>query len=706
MFTRGRRLGASCAVIAFIIATPASALAQASADSQAESGRDDEIVVSARYANRDERSDTALKVPTDIKELPMNVGILTENFLKDINAQDLNDAIEFVSAVNLSRNFSGVYDQFTIRGQFVDQVNGYRLDGSAYVNFVSPDFSSIEAIEVLKGPVSTLYGRGIGGGVINFVSKKPLKEAFAEASLQFGSFDQKRGTIDVSIPLSSTFGVRFSGAIGETESATDVVQNEKSSFYAVARWEPTENTSLMAQYTLQQNSGVPWNGLPLRRTSAGKLEVPDELPRHTFVGADWNNFDLDFQNVNLMGEQVLGDNLRLKLRGSYTYLNRAITSARGGSTLDSTNSYNLAGFFDYADGYDNYSTEVNLVKGLGSDGQLGSILLGADYSKLNMKYYGNYDMPLIVRKVITDRNYSYAQPDLRPNFFAGEAYEAYGTFVQATVKPIEKLTLLGGMRYDWFENIYDDKGTAEPRDYVYDVKKLTYRVGASYAVTDEVSLYSGYSTGFDPSFAINSLTGEPMGAETARNIEVGAKGDLFGGRLTVNTALFHTRRKNVPVPNPDQIGSGPDTVLGGEQTFKGFEIDVAASLVPGWDLYSSFAVLDAKDEDGNTPRLVPDWSGSFFSSYAFQAGPLENFGVAIGARFSDGRPGNAANSYFLRSYDEWQAQLFYRAKKFDVKLSVDNAFNNKSIVSSEGGTLSGLTFNEARSVVLTAVFRM
>ena len=61
--------------------------------------------------------------------------------------------------------------------------------------------SFFEAVEVLKGPASMLFGRGSTGGVINQVSKTPSLRQSAELSATVGTDEYYRATADVTQPL-------------------------------------------------------------------------------------------------------------------------------------------------------------------------------------------------------------------------------------------------------------------------------------------------------------------------------------------------------------------------------------------------------------------------------------------------------------------------------------------------------------------------
>jgi len=68
----------------------------------------------------------------------------------------------------------------------------------------------IERIEVLKGPVGTLFGGANVGGAIKYVTKEPTSTWENEASVELGSFSTRNYQAVVSGPISDTVGVRAS----------------------------------------------------------------------------------------------------------------------------------------------------------------------------------------------------------------------------------------------------------------------------------------------------------------------------------------------------------------------------------------------------------------------------------------------------------------------------------------------------------------
>lgn len=137
---------------------------------------------------------TDTMVPHPVSESIASTTVVTAQQIREEGAQTVADALRFVPGVTINQNGSlGAAASASIRGtkstQVLVLIDGQRVNSSA---FSSPDLSKfpveeISRIEVVRGPVSSLYGSDAIGGVINIITKKPTTTG-GDATLGFGSF--------------------------------------------------------------------------------------------------------------------------------------------------------------------------------------------------------------------------------------------------------------------------------------------------------------------------------------------------------------------------------------------------------------------------------------------------------------------------------------------------------------------------------------
>jgi hypothetical protein len=136
-----------------------------------------------------------------VRDIPQNIQSISGNVLKDIGITRMDKALDLVSGVSHMNNYGGLWDAYSFRGFAGDANNvpsGFLVNGFAARGFAGPrDTSSIERMDVLKGPTSALFGRGEPGGTVSIITKKP--EFKRKGSI---SFRRAAGTITVRMPIS------------------------------------------------------------------------------------------------------------------------------------------------------------------------------------------------------------------------------------------------------------------------------------------------------------------------------------------------------------------------------------------------------------------------------------------------------------------------------------------------------------------------
>ncbi|MGI2999532.1 TonB-dependent receptor domain-containing protein [Vibrio alginolyticus] len=144
---------------------------------------------------------TASGYEQNVTEAPATISVLTREQLENRSYKDLTDALSDIPGVTVTGGGDG--QDISIRGMpaqytaiLVDgrkqsgretQTNGSTFTEQDWL----PPLSAIERIEVVRGPMSTLYGSDALGGVINIITRKNYQEWHgslrAETTLQENS---------------------------------------------------------------------------------------------------------------------------------------------------------------------------------------------------------------------------------------------------------------------------------------------------------------------------------------------------------------------------------------------------------------------------------------------------------------------------------------------------------------------------------------
>ena len=187
---------------------------------------------------------------TPFVEVPQSVSVITERQLDDRNPATLEEALGYVPGVRL-----GAYgldprsDAFWIRG-FDATYNGIFQDNlrrfAAPTGIFRSEPYGLEAVEILKGPSSSLYGASTAGGLVNLVTKKPTEQPFRELELQVGSHERKQANLDLSGPANEkgTLLYRLTGVLRDSETQIDDYPDNRAYIAPAVTWKPSEDTTL------------------------------------------------------------------------------------------------------------------------------------------------------------------------------------------------------------------------------------------------------------------------------------------------------------------------------------------------------------------------------------------------------------------------------------------------------------------------------
>ena len=217
---------------------------------------------------------------------PQSVSVLSADLIAATSTTTWSQAVKLDASLADSYNTTGYIESLSIRGFLLDQGNNFLRNGLAVSNYAPIALENKERVEVLKGVAGLQSGVSAPGGLVNFVTKVPLKEAFTTVTFELDA----HGGGKLHLESNAAFyglGVRVNLAAEGLASHFDKASGNRE-FASVALALPfTADTSLSADMEVhhKRQPSVPGLGL-LDSKGTG---VGDTLPQTINPRLNLNN---------------------------------------------------------------------------------------------------------------------------------------------------------------------------------------------------------------------------------------------------------------------------------------------------------------------------------------------------------------------------------------------------------------------------------
>ncbi len=644
----------------------------------------EEIVVTDRQREAYTVDQSSLgKLTEALIDTPQSISVITEQLLDDRGAMSLNDALRNVPGITLGAGeFTWQGNNPTMRG--FNSRNDMFLDGMRDYGSYSRDPFNLEAVEVLLGPSSMVFGRGSTGGVINQASKKPLSERLRKLNVNVGNADTVRISADVNQPLPSLGeGAALRLNAVSHEAGVPDRDGAETELYGIApslALQLGDATELTLSYMKQDSESRPDYGLPW---ISG---VPANVDRETFYGFndDFIDTEADISNISL--DHQLADGLLLNAQLRYAEYSRASRISEPGVPAGVTAStpQNAVvvnrNVFNGESAEEMLQAQVNLIAEFDTGAVRHALVSGIEYAEESSSPMMRLAVGATPTTLLNPTNPDFAATRLQLRARANTDSDSLAAFMLDTIKFGDQWQVMAGVRWDHFftnyiADRYDANGVTAGKEQVLrkDVE-LNYRAALVYKPVEQGTLYLGWGTSFNPSaeglsfianarnFGISNAFLEP---EENRSIEFGVKWELLNQRLMAEAALFETTKTNTRVPDPTRPGFN---ALAGEQQVKGFSVNLSGGLTPALSVSGGYTYLDSEEAKtgptlDNLGRPLPNVAENTFSVW-FNYAVGVDLQLGAGARYIDERLArNTAPLPLLRAPEYW---AFDAMAKYDV----------------------------------------
>lgn len=652
------------------------------------------------YATRKTR--TATRTDTPLLDVPQAVTVVTDKLIADQAMSSLSDTFRYMPGIGVAQG-EGNRDTPVLRGNsstadfFVDGIR----DDVQYIR----DTYNLERVEALKGPNAMVFGRGGSGGVINRITRQADGEHHRHASLQFGSGDRRRATVDIGDAIGTgSASVRLNAMYEDSESFRDGYQLERYGFNPTFGVDLSERTRLQLSYERFHDERVADRGVP---SLAGR---PVDTDPSTFFGnPDASPVEATVDALDVVIEHAFADNLNLRnhlRRADYDKFYQNVFP----SSLDATGTTVTLGAYNNATKRENLFNQTDLVWETATGGIRHTVLAGAEFGRQvtdNFRMTG-YFAPGANRVPLSNPTTS-AVPEFRQSATDADNHgvaKVAAVYLQDQIELTPQWQAIIGLRHDDFRvELRNNRTGATLRS---DDGLLSPRAGLVYKPLDALSFYASYSMAYQPrageQLASLSASNAALDPETFRNRELGAKWDIRP-QLQASLAVYRLERGNVAVTDP---ADATRMILVDGQTTEGVEIGIAGRITDAWQLMGGYAYQDgevtttqsAAAVAGNRLAQLPRHSASLWNRYDFS----DVFGVGLGVIHRGAIFANVDNTVTLPAFTRVDAALYWTMNQaLQLQLNVENLGNTRYFASAHSN--NNISPGAPRSAWVTLNYR-
>lgn len=670
---------------------------------------------------------TATGIGTEIANIPINVGVVTADFIADFGGTELIEATKGISGfnsdpLNSNRAWLRGFESSRILQDGFEVGAGLMTDG-------------LERIEVIKGPSAIFHGEVNPAGVVNLISARPAWRQQSEVRLSYGSEDYRKVYVQNSGPLvEDKLAYLLFGSFLDTNGWDDHTMRQIKIGGAALTWRPVDKLKLTLDVrhvdrTEIQPALLPFthpaflaavrNGQVAPRTTArswlnnnpaygptepqSQILVADEL----FAARESNpangNYPQTNERTTVFGEAIYEINEAATLR---IVAAQTDTETVGGfyTSFRPVAGFNRDLIFGVAEHRFNYGRNEQERAGLKADlrytaewlGTKHDLLVGYEY---NQREVGSTSINAgaIVWKPLVDAErdalaeLAAARPNGFPPITNTSRLEANSIYlVDQITFPGERWRLLAGLRHMEIE-VTSAAGVANTQE------ETTPQVGLHFRPTRDVAFYANFSRSFESQLVVDALgnVSEPI---TGEGMEAGVKIDWMDGKLSGTAGIYQIERANIArrdTPRERELNIEPLWVLGGLQRSEGLDVDFTYTPRRNLQFVLAYAHMWRAEtvSDPQTPQQVgvrlrhtPEHALSLFGKYSFTEGPLAGFyvGGSVQYRSSFRWHDSWDVTHEITNYRPVNLLMGYRkmlagGREWSIALNVDNVLNDERL---------------------------
>lgn len=639
-----------------------------------------------------------------IRDTPASVEALDADSLRARGDTRVSEAatratgLSFIGTPGSGMSFSS--RGFTGTNSVAQAEGGVRVLTAAGTQSYPSDTWGYERIEFLRGPASVLYGDGSVGGMLNLVRKAPSREAAAEVTLGGGSRGTYRVGVGGTAPLGEIAALRVDALAAGGDGPVHRGDHRTRKLMTGLKLAPNADVSIDLNLDVARDRPTAYFGTPMvdgRPVTA--------LRRQNYNVAD-AVYALDDDRAKAAVSWRIAEHWTLRNEAHHHRSDRHWRNAENYRFDPASGQVARGDYLEILHDLKQTGNRLELASSAPLLGHSNRLVVGHEWISLdfthtnNAPYGGSSSVPAIG---FDPGRFESPQATL-PKYTTDLTQHAL--FIENALDLGTRLTLVGGLRHDRIEVSRRELVAGTDFDKRFTTNAL--RLGGVLKLAANTNVYAQASTGSDPvtTVATLNLANRDFDLTSARQLEVGLKQDLPGGRGEWTLAAYHIVKNDIITRDPDTPAI---SIQGGRQSSRGVELAVGFQPARDWQIDANATVLNARfdrlveaggvSRRGNTPANVPERLANLWVTYRPAA-----WEVGMGLRHVGKRYTNNANSITLASYTVFDATAAWQLDaRTTLRVNLRNLGDKVYATAAYGSTQALLS--EARRVELVADLR-
>lgn len=544
---------------------------------------------------------------------------------------------------------------------------------------------TVSSIEVVKGPVSSIYGPEAVGGAVNFITQRPTAVPTARIGIQADQWGYQRLQFGAGA-TQGKFGIYLGGFVSRQRNSWLASSDyDKQSFFTRLEYAFTPKTRLTGtlsynNYNSQTSGSVDSTAFFARQyvsTTDFTYRKTMSLRSRLTLEHDWQNGSQSFITAFLR-DNTVGQNP--------SYSIRWITGAATATGQINSNDFKSTGFIAQ------HTQKLSLLNS--------KLIVGATLDLSPNTYYAyQTDLSAELRpdkKSVLRYTQLRERPDIQLANYQADIHNT-AAYVQYDFEPLPKLRMSVGLRYDRMAFDYTNALDKSAGGKSY--SQATPKIGATYELGKGKGLYANYAKGFSPpaltSIFLKRTTPTASGdlfyynLQPAKfnNMEIGGWASLLDNKVYVDGALYQMNGTNelLSIRQPD---NSYDYQSAGRTLHRGVEVGLTYRPSKQWffrfggtqavhqfveftlSQRSADAVQNVNGKDmPSAPRTFWNTEISYYPAW------LKNFRTSVEWQHVSGWYQNQVNTVSYGGYDFANVRVGYQWHGIEVFSNILNATN-------------------------------